>query len=260
MHSRLAAILTEKRREIDRLKQAGLTKPTYNELPHIRNFGTALRLPGRVGLISEIKFASPSAGQIRQKEDPIQIGRLYEKAGAAAISFLTEKTFFKGDIGQMPRLKKAVSIPVLRKDFILDEIQINESQLYGADAILLIARILEIDQLERLHTHAKKLGLAVLMEIHDSHDLEKALRCKAEIIGINNRDLDTFHVDLDRTRNLAPLVPEDKILVCESGIRDGKDVASLKVLGVHAVLVGSALMMSDDPGIKAKELMIAGEA
>jgi indole-3-glycerol phosphate synthase len=212
-----------------------------------------------VGLISEIKFASPSAGQIRDHTDPIQIGRLYEEAGAAAISFLTEKTFFQGDIGQLPRLKKMVSIPVLRKDFILDEIQISESYQYGADAILLIVRILEMDQLERLYTCAKGLGLAVLMEIHDKDDLEKALWCDAEIIGINNRDLNTFHVDLNTTRKLAPLVPEDKILVCESGIRHSGDVASLKGLGVHAVLVGSTLMMSDDPGEKAKELILAGE-
>ena len=158
----------------------------------------------------------------------------------------------------MPRLKNTVSIPVLRKDFILDEIQISESYQYGADAVLLIARVLEMEQLERLHTYARGLGLAVLMEIHDRDDLEKALRCRAEIIGINNRDLDTFHVDLDRTRDLAPLVPEDKILVCESGIRYSDDVASLKGLGVDAVLVGSSLMMSDDPGKKAKELILAG--
>jgi len=259
MHSRLVDILAETRREVDRLKRVGITNPMQTDLPPIRSFGFALHRPGRVGLISEIKFASPSAGQIREQTDPIQIGRLYEEAGATAISFLTEKTFFKGDIGQMPRLKKTVSIPVLRKDFILDEIQISESYQYGADAILLIARILEMDQLERLHTYAKGLGLAVLMEIHDRNDLEKALRCKAEIIGINNRDLDTFQVDLDRTRELAPLVPKDKVIVCESGIRHGGDVASLKGLGIHAVLVGSSLMMSDDPGEKAKELILAGE-
>lgn len=258
MHSRLEAVLSETRKEIDRLKREGIAKPVQKDFPPIRSFSFALKRPGRVGLISEIKFASPSAGQIREQTDPIQIGRLYEEVGAAAISFLTEKKFFKGDIGQMPRLKKAVSIPVLRKDFILDEIQISESYQYGADAILLIARILEMDQLERLHTCAQRLGLAVLMEIHDRNDLEKALRCKAEIIGINNRDLDTFHVDLNRTRDLAPLVPEDKILVCESGIRYSDDVTSLKGLGVDAVLVGSSIMMSDDPGKKAKELILAG--
>ena len=258
MHHRLVEILDEKKNEVARLKKSMPFNRDKERQP-LRDFKAAISIPQKISLIAEIKFASPSAGLIRQKTDPISIGRIYEDAGAAAISLLTDQRFFQGDLDHLPHLKKAISLPILRKDFIIDEVQVREAFFYGADAILLIARILSQQQLAELICVCRERGMAPLTEVHDRDDLEKALRCKAEIIGINNRDLDTFQVDLDRTRELAPLVPKDKVIVCESGIRHGGDVASLKGLGIHAVLVGSSLMMSDDPGEKAKELIIAGE-
>ena len=215
-------------------------------------------MPGRIGLIAEIKFASPSAGVIREKMDPCAIGRIYEDAGAAAVSLLTDNRFFGGDLDELPRLKKAVSLPILRKDFIIDEIQVRESLLYGADAILLIARILSREQLKELLVLCKELGLAPLTEVHDPHDLEKAIDCGAEIIGINNRNLDTFEVDLQTTLDLAPRVPEKCIIVSESGIFDKEDIRWLRRSGIQAVLVGTSIMKSKDMARKIKELVDAG--
>jgi indole-3-glycerol phosphate synthase len=158
----------------------------------------------------------------------------------------------------MPRLKSAVSLPILRKDFIIDEIQVRESVLYGADAVLLIARILSRQQLKELLGICRKLGLAALTEVHDRDDLEKAIDCGAEIIGINNRDLDTFKVDLNTTIELVPRVADKYIIVSESGIRNGKDIQLLKRSGVQAVLVGTSIMKSDDLAEKTRELVDAG--
>ena len=184
---------------------------------------------------------------------------MYEGAGAAAVSLLTDKLFFGGELAQLPRLKRAISLPVLRKDFIIDVIQVRESFLSGADAILLIARILSHGQLKDLLAAAHAFGLDSLVEIHDRDDLEKAVECGAKIIGINNRDLNTFEVDIKTTVDLAPMVPEGCILVSESGIMNGEDISSLWACRVHAVLVGSSLMKSDDVGAKAGELVGAGK-
>jgi indole-3-glycerol phosphate synthase len=234
--------------------------PVYGDpnLPPIRDFKAAISEPQRINLIAEIKFASPSAGLIRPMADPIFIGRIYEDAGAAAISLLTDKRFFQGDLNHLPRLKKAASLPILRKDFIIDEVQVRESFIYGADAILLIARILPQAQLAELFSACRDLGMACLTEVHDKDDLEKALKCGADIIGINNRDLDTFSVDINTTFALAPLVPDDCILISESGINSKADIMSLRDTRVQAVLVGSALMKSDDPAGKTIEIVNAG--
>jgi indole-3-glycerol phosphate synthase len=229
-----------------------------NDLPPLRDFKAAISVPAKISLIAEIKFASPSAGLIRAKTDPVFIGRIYEEAGSAAVSLLTDKRFFQGDPAQLPRLKRAISLPILRKDFIIDEIQVREAFFYGADAILLIARILPQQQLEELISMCRELGMAPLTEIHDKDDLEKALVCGAEIIGINNRDLDSFKVDIRTTVELAPLVPDDRILVSESGIDGKDDILFLKGSGIHAVLVGSALMRSEDPARKTGEIVHAG--
>lgn len=258
MNSRLAEILAEKHKEVDTLKKAGLSNNRGNNAGTIRDFKSAISVPDRIGLIAEIKSASPSAGIIRDKADPLTIGRMYEEAGAAAISLLTDKKFFRGDINHLPRLKKAVSLPILRKDFIIDEIQVIESFLFGADAVLLIARILSRQQLKRFLDTCQDLGLAALTEVHDRDDLEKAIDCGAEILGINNRNLDTFEVDINTTLELAPLVPEECIVVSESGIRNGGDIQLLRKSGARAVLVGTSIMKSDNVVEKTKELVWAG--
>lgn len=258
MHSRLAEILEEKQKEVLRLKKSGVLPSGGNDIPPIRDFKKAIHVPNKISLIAEIKFASPSAGMIRESADPLTIGQKYEEAGAAAISLLTDKRFFKGDLNDLPRLKKAISLPILRKDFIIDDIQVKESFEWGADAVLLIARILSRQQLKRLLNLCQDFGLAALTEVHDRNDLEKSMACGAEIIGINNRNLDTFEVDLNTTMHLAPLVPDRTILISESGIHNGGDIRLLGGTGVKAVLVGSALMGSDDLAKKTKELVDMG--
>jgi indole-3-glycerol phosphate synthase len=258
MSSRLTEILDEKRKEVHRLKRKGVSTNRGNKLPPIRNFKGAISVPNRIGLIAEIKFASPSAGIIREKADPLTIGQMYEEAGAAAISLLTDKRFFRGNLKHLPRLKKAVSLPILRKDFILDGLQVIESLSYGADAILLITRILSRQQLKELLDACQELGLAALTEVHDKDDLERAIECGAEIIGINNRNLDTFEVNLNTSLELAPLVPDKHIVVSESGIRNRRDIRVLMRSGVRAVLVGSLIMKSDDVAEKVRELVWAG--
>jgi indole-3-glycerol phosphate synthase len=171
---------------------------------------------------------------------------------------LTDKRFFHGDLNHLPRLKQAISLPILRKDFIIDEVQVRQSFAYGADAILLIARILSQTQLAELTSACRELGMYPLTEVHDRSDLEKAIDSGAEIIGINNRDLDSFTVDIKRTLELAPLVPEDRVIISESGLAKKEDIQSLKDTGVQAVLVGSALMKSEDLTTKTAEMVRAG--
>ena len=258
MHHRLKEILAEKKKEVARLKKIAAFK-AHNNLSALRDFEAAISVPQRINLIAEIKFASPSAGRICKKVDPTSMGRVYEAAGAAAVSLLTDKRFFQGDLNQLPRLKRAISLPILRKDFIIDEVQVQEAFFCGADAILLIARILSQAQLAEFISMCRELGMAPLTEIHDRDDLEKAIESGADIIGINNRDLDSFKVDIHTTAQLAPLVPVDCILVSESGIEKAEDILSLKKSGIQAVLVGSALMRSHDPAGKTIEIVNAGD-
>ena len=258
MHKRLKDILTHKRLEVQRLKQSGIKVSGSGDIPTVRNFQDAISAPGKVNLIAEIKFASPSAGKIREAEDSIELAKAYEENGAAAISHLTERHLFDGDISQLPLIKKAVGVPVLRKDFIIDQVQVTESVLYGADAILLITTILSDEQLRSLFEMSKDLGLCALVEVHDEVDLERALNCGAELIGINNRDLDTFEVRLSTTIRLAPLVPEHCTVVSESGINNAEDVKMLLDAGVNAVLVGTSIMKAGDVAEKVKELVTAG--
>ena len=257
MHQQLREIIEEKRKEVARLKNVTLWGMD-NDLPTLRDFKAAVSMPGRINLIAEIKFASPSAGIICKKTDTNSIGRIYEGSGAAAISLLTDKKFFHGDLAYLPSLKKAVSIPVLRKDFIIDEIQVRESYYFGADAILLIARILTREKLKDLIDLCRDMNLTPLTEVHDRKDLDKAIECGADVIGINNRDLDSFEVDTDTTFTLAPMVPEDCIIVSESGINDIEDIRALKGTGINAVLIGSALMKNDDLANKTREMVNAG--
>ena len=258
MHHQLVEILAEKQNEVSRLKRSMPLNRDRERQP-LRDFTAAISIPQKISLIAEIKFASPSAGLIREKVDPISIGRIYQDAGAAAISLLTDQRFFQGDLDQLPRLKKAISLPILRKDFIIDAVQVREALFYGADAVLLIARILSQQQLAEYIDLCRELGMAPLTEVHSRSDLEKALACGAEVIGINNRDLDSFKVDINTTIKLAPLVPPHCVRVSESGINEEEDIRALQTTGIHAVLVGSSLMRSKDPAKKTKEIVIAGQ-
>jgi indole-3-glycerol phosphate synthase len=257
MSNRMKEILEHKRSEVEDLKKRGLPLQ-MDDLPPLRDFKGAISSPGKICLIAEIKSASPSAGVIRKNVDPCVIGRVYEDAGAAAISLLTDNRFFGGRLEDLPLLKKTVSLPLLRKDFIIDAVQVRESLLYGADAILLIARILSREQLNELLALSRELGLTPLTEVHDFHDLEKAVDCGAEIIGINNRNLDTFKVDHQTTIDLAPRVPENCIIVSESGIAHPADIRCLRRAGIQAVLVGTSIMKSGDMAKMIKELVEAG--
>jgi len=259
VHPVLDHILAYKADEVERLKERGLPGDTNGPIPLRRDFKAAVSREGWVNLIAEIKFASPSAGVILADGDPVPIARAYEAAGAGAVSVLTDRRFFRGDIRYIPRIRRAISLPILRKDFIVDPVQVEESALYGADAILLIAGILSPDRLKELLTLARTLGMACLTEVHHRHELETAIVCGADIIGINNRDLTTFEVNIATTLDLAPLIPDGRVRVSESGIFNRDDIGKLKQSGIHAVLVGTSLMKSRDIGAKIRELVDAGK-
>ena len=258
MHHRLAEILAEKQTEVNRLKRAMPFNRDMERLP-LRDFRAAISKPQKINLIAEIKFASPSAGVICKKADPISIGRIYQDAGATALSLLTDQRFFQGDLAQLPHLKKAITLPILRKDFIIDAVQVQEAFYYGADAILLIARILSQQQLTEYIALSQELGMTPLTEVHSRDELEKAVASGAEVIGINNRDLDSFKVDIHTTFKLAPLIPTHCMRVSESGITAEEDIIALKTTGIHAVLIGSSLMRSKDLALKTKEIVDAGD-
>jgi indole-3-glycerol phosphate synthase len=260
MPSRLAEILAVKKKEIENLKNKGFSRSgTVAPLP-IRDFKDALSTPDQTALIAEIKFASPSAGVIREREDPRTFACVYATAGARAISLVTDERFFGGNLGDLLPVKKAVPIPVLRKDFILDEIQVEESFQHGADALLLIARCLSGKKMRQMLDLCRKRGMAALTEVHSKPELFKALDSGADIIGINNRDLRTFEVHLQTILNIAASIPKGTILVSESGISTSQDIHLLRGMGVQAVLVGTVLMRSLDPQAKARELVVAGQA
>jgi indole-3-glycerol phosphate synthase len=220
-----------------------------------RDFKSGVRRgEGRIRLIAEIKKASPSKGLIREAFDALNIARIYEEKAVNAISVLTEEDFFSGDLCYVPEVKKVATRPLLRKDFIFDEYQIYESRAWGADAILLIAALLEKGQAGEYLDLAKELGLSVLFEVHNLEELEMALRVDADIIGINNRNLKTLSVELNTTLVLKKDVPPGKIVVSESGIKTREDVMRLEDKGVDAILVGTTFMESTDIGKKIDEL------
>lgn len=211
--------------------------------------GFAEELAGEdLAVIAEFKRRSPSAGSINIAADPTEVARAYEAAGAAAISVLTERDYFGGHLEDLVRVKQVTCLPVLRKDFIFDDYQVYESRALGADAILLIARILGREQLEHLLMEVEKAGLEALVEVRSEVEIEDALGAGARVIGINNRDLGTLDVDLSTVEGLRPCVPDDVLVVSESGCRGREDVARLRNVGVDAVLIGGALMESDDVG------------
>lgn len=209
---------------------------------------------GTLKLIAEVKKASPSKGVIREDFNPIEIAQTYAENGASAISILTDEKFFQGKIDYLDAIRRVVSIPILRKDFILEPYQVFESRAYGADAILLIVAILTPDKLTELLKLSHSLGMACLVEVHNEDELYTAIRADAKIIGINNRDLTTMTTDITTTERLRPLIPTDRLVVSESGIKDRRDIESLERLSINAVLVGETLMSSPDIARKMKEL------
>ena len=222
-----------------------------------RDFVGALRAKvksGRAAVIAEIKKASPSKGVLRERFEPAAIAASYERHGAAALSVLTDVRFFQGAPAYLDAARKESALPALRKDFIVDPYQVYESRALGADAILLIAAILDDAQIVDLEALAQELGMAVLVEVHDRAELGRGLRLKTPLIGINNRNLRTFEVSLQTTLDLQADVPAGRVLVTESGILAAADVQRMREAGVHAFLVGEAFMRAPDPGMALAEL------
>jgi len=267
----LDTIVEQKRREVARLPErpvsAAALKAALARRGGVRDFAAALRhlRTGSVALIAEVKKASPSAGVICSDFDPVRIARDYEAAGASCLSVLTDEKFFQGSLDDLQQIRAAVTLPLLRKDFILDERQMLEAVEWGADALLLIVAILSDEPLRRFHSLATEAGLAVLVEVHDEAELERALAAGAQLIGLNNRDLKTFKVDLATTERLAAWFgkgtgsptasPPSPLLVAESGIHTRADVERLSRCGARAILVGESLMRQGDVRAKARELL-----
>lgn len=227
-----------------------------------REFIAALQSPGPLGVnvIAEVKRASPSKGELMADCDPAALSSAYEKAGAACLSVLTDEIFFKASPGDLKAARSAVTLPVLRKDFIVSLYQVYESAAMGADAILLIAAALSDAFIKDALALAKSVGLDVLLEVHNEAEMERAVASGASLIGINNRDLTRFVTDIQTTLRLAPLLPEDRAAVCESGIRTRKDVVRIRNGGVFNFLIGEALVTSKKPGAKLAELLGAGKS
>jgi indole-3-glycerol phosphate synthase len=205
-------------------------------------------------VIAEVKRASPSRGVLRERFDPVQIGASYARAGAACLSVLTDRNFFQGAPAHLHEARKASGLPALRKDFIVDEYQLAEARAWGADCVLLIAAALEPALMLDLEAAAQALGMAVLVEVHDAAELERALRLSTPLIGINNRNLKTFEVSLDTTLGLLPSIGKERLVIAESGVLQPADVARLRGAGVHAFLVGEAFMRAPDPGAELARL------
>ena len=252
----LDTIVARKKEEVAALKARGLVAPEL-EIGPPRGFIRALTDFAGVAIIAEAKKSSPSKGVIRPDFDPVTIARSYQAGGAQALSVLTDVDFFQGSLAYLPAVRAAVNLPVLRKDFIIDPLQIREARAYGADAILLIAAILETAQIEDYQALASELGMDALVEVHDEAEVEKALAAGSRLIGVNNRDLRDFSLDLNTTFRLQKLIPAAIPLVSESGIRDHQDMLRLAAHGVKAALVGETLMRAEDPA-KALRLLVSG--
>jgi indole-3-glycerol phosphate synthase len=257
----LDRIVIAKRREIadarERVTAAELER-RLSDVPPVRDFRAALEATGDVRIIAEVKKASPSAGLLRADFDPVAIARTYEQHGAACISVLTDGPFFQGNLTHLAAARTAVRLPLLRKDFILDHYQLLEARCAGADAVLLIAEVLNDAALPRLLREAGELGLQALVELYDADNLPRVLDAGARLIGVNNRDLRTFVTRLEHTLELAVRLPPGCCLVSESGIRTRQDILRLQAAGVRAVLVGETLMRAPDIGAKLDELQGKG--
>lgn len=248
--TRLALEARKKALPLAKLKEMALKQPKPLD------FASALS-GTNIKLIAEVKKASPSRGIISPDFNPVEIARAYACNGASAISVLTEPKYFQGSLDHLKDIRKALGnrIPLLRKDFIFDLYQVYEARAYGADCSLLIVAILTSERLKELLKLSHQLGMSCLVEVHNEAEVKIALESEAKIIGINNRDLKTFTVDITTTQQLRPLIPNDRIIVSESGIRDQKDISRLKQWRVNAVLIGESLLTAPDIGTKIKELL-----
>jgi indole-3-glycerol phosphate synthase len=249
----LSEILRAKRAEIEKRKISNPLVFDRAEAVSRRSFVEAISRPG-INLIAEIKKASPSKGVLKTDLDPFEMAALYEAAGAAAVSVVTDRAFFAGDIDFIGRARAATKAPILRKDFIIDKYQVIESFTAGADALLLIAAALPGAQLARLHAFCEEMQMETVVEVRDRRELERAHDAGARIVGINNRDLATFKADVKTTLDLMPHVGPGRIVVSESGISAPEQIRALAAAGVNAVLIGEALVTARDPRAKAREL------
>ena len=255
----LADIVKHKRQEIAETKMAvpeADLRALLATAPPPRDFFAALAAAGPVALIAEVKKASPSVGLIRADFNPVSIAQTYERHGATCISVLTDARFFQGSLDDLRAVRTAVEIPVLRKDFVLDAYQLLEARAAGADAVLLIAECFDDCQLRGLHAQTLALGMTPLVELYEQANLQRVFDAGATLIGVNNRDLRTFETDLEHVIRLRPQVPDQCLLVAESGIHTAADVARLRAAGIDAMLVGQSLMQSKDIGAAVDTLLM----
>ncbi|MBU2535869.1 MAG: indole-3-glycerol phosphate synthase TrpC [Chloroflexota bacterium] len=253
----LDKIVADKKEELEQHKKAVPVSELESRIAQCAgtlDFAAALK-KGSVSIIAEVKRASPSRGVLCHDFNPVALAKTYADNGAAAISVLTESKYFQGNLDHLAEIREDIKIPLLRKDFIFDPYQVYESCAFGADALLLIVAILEQEQLDELLALSHELGLSCLVEVHNESEVDSALRSGARIIGINNRDLKTFQVDIGTTQRLRPLIPEDRVVVSESGISSRQDIDYLKSWGIDAALVGEALLTSNDIAVKLRELV-----
>ncbi len=251
----LDRIVRSKKMEVQELAvQEAEFLERLREAPPPRDLERALRKGSEVALMAEVKRRSPGAGPIRPDLVPSELAAAYQGAGAAAISVLTDRDYFGGSMEDLAEVRASVEVPVFRKDFIIHPVQLLEARVGGADGILLIARILAEDELRDLHARALELGMVPLVEIHGGEELERALAAGARLIGVNNRNLQTFTTTLDVTLDLLPVIPQHVAVVSESGIRTSQEVETLGRAGVDGVLVGETLLRASDPGAAAAEL------
>lgn len=220
-----------------------------------RDFYGFVKSTDGLEIIAEVKKASPSKGVISENFDPVRIARDYEKAGASAISVLTDEKFFMGSLEYLSAVKSNVTVPVLRKDFTIDPYHIYEARYYGADIVLLIVSILEKKQLHEFIGITRQLGMSAIVEVHDEGELDTALEAGSRIVGINNRDLKTFEVDISTTERLSDLIPDDVVIISESGISGPENIIRLKKKGINVFLIGESFMKTDDPGAALRNLL-----
>ncbi|HSV73640.1 MAG TPA: indole-3-glycerol phosphate synthase TrpC [Chthonomonadales bacterium] len=254
----LSEILAHKLTEVDyarRRRPASELEKRIADMPPTRDFIGALRSAERPALIAEVKKASPSKGVIREDFDPVAIARTYADNGAACVSVLTDEPFFQGHLSHLRVVRAVVDRPLLRKDFLIDDYQLLESREAGADAVLFVVAALRRADVEAMVQRTRSLGMEALVEVHNREELEEALGTTARVIGVNNRDLHQFRTTLQTTLDLMPLIPADRLVVSESGVSRRADVERLRDVGVHAVLVGEALMREKDMGAKVRELL-----
>ena len=253
----LDEIVMTKRQEVEaakaRLPFDELRRRTANRLAE-RNFRQGIAVSGKLSLIAELKRKSPSRGMLRERFDPVSLAQMMQQAGASALSVLTDEFYFGGSLDFLRDVKQFTDIPALRKDFVVDPYQVYEAALYEADAVLLIVRILTEEMLVECVQAADRLGIEPLIEVHSEEELDTALRAGGAVIGINHRDLGTFTMDPTLSARLVPRIPAGKVIVAESGIQSPADVKRLQRLGVHAVLIGEALMTAPNPSAKIGEL------